>query len=334
MKILRTFPAVTNGPTAAPCALAIGNFDGVHRGHQALLQELVQTAQAKGLVPAVLTFEPHPRDFFASQKSSSPEAERTPRIQPLRDKLLALAACGVQATFVLRFDPAMASQPAERFVRQVLAGALQVRHLVLGDDFRFGAGRAGDVALLRRLGAELDFAVQTLADVDDGGRRISSTALRTALLAGDMAQAQTLLGQPYALDGRVRHGQKLGRTLGFPTLNQRLALRPPGTPTAARGIFVSRVHQLVPGQPQRVLAGVSSLGTRPTLGEGLEPWLETHVLDWPRELGPEGGYGRHIRVELLAHLHFERRYAGLAELQAGIAADLEDARRWHAEHPV
>lgn len=321
MRILRGLhhPRALPGPG---CALTIGNFDGVHRGHQAMLALLNNEARHRGLRSCVMTFEPHPRDYFA-HKAGAPDKAPT-RIATLRDKLGELARCGVDDVVVLRFDEQLASLPAEDFIRQMLRERLNARYVLVGDDFRFGARRAGDYALLDAAGARQGFDVARMMSYEVHGLRVSSSAVREALAGGDMARAAMLLGRPYAISGHVVHGKKLGRELGFRTLNLRFPFKRP----AAHGIFVVKVH----GLGGAVLPGVASLGVRPTVEDAGRVLLETHCLDWPEELGPEAGYGELISVELLHKLHDERRYDSLGALQAGIAQDEADARAWLAGH--
>ena len=305
---------------ARACALTIGNFDGVHRGHQAMLALLANEARHRGVASCVLTFEPHPRDFFAA-RASRPEIAPT-RVTTLRDKLAELERCGIDQTVVLRFDARLSAMAPEAFIERVVQRGLGARYVLVGDDFRFGAQRAGDYALLDAAGEARGFDVARMQSYEVHGHRVSSSAVREALAQGDMERTAALLGRPYAVSGHVLHGKKLGRDLGFATLNLRFAHARP----AAMGIFVVRVHGLGPA----ALPGVASLGVRPTLDDGGRVLLETHVLDWPAALGSEGGYGRVVRVELLAKLHDERRYDGIEALRAGIAADVADARRWFA----
>ena len=311
------------GPQGRPllpggCALTIGNFDGVHRGHQAMLALLVNEARHRGLPSCVLTFEPHPRDFFAA-RSGRPELAPA-RIATLRDKLAELQRCGVDHVVVARFDERFAAQPPQAFIDDLLQRGLNARFVLVGDDFRFGAQRAGTYALLDEAGAAQGFDVARMNSVEVHGLRVSSSAVRQALAEGDMKQAAQLLGRPYSISGHVVHGAKLGRTLGFRTLNLRFAHAKP----AAMGIFVVQVHGLTP-QP---LPGVASLGVRPTVEDAGRVLLETHCLQWP--LTTDAGYGQLLRVDLLHKLHDERKYAGLAELTAGIAQDEADARAWFA----
>ncbi|HMR69815.1 MAG TPA: bifunctional riboflavin kinase/FAD synthetase [Rubrivivax sp.] len=318
MKILRGL----HGPApAGPCALTIGSFDGVHRGHQAMLALLASEARHRGLPACVMTFEPHPREFFHAHRGGAPPP---PRIATQRDKLAELARCGVDLVALLRFDERLASLPALDFVDRILCRRLQARYVLVGDDFRFGARRAGDYALLDSAGARCGFDVARMQSYEVHGLRVSSSAVRDALAAGDMRRTAELLGRPYAISGRVLHGRKLGRDLGFRTLNLRFGHPRP----AAKGIFVARVQ----GLAAAALPAVCSLGVRPAVEADGRVLLETHVLDWPGSLGVEGGYGRLITVELLHKLHDERAYPSLDALREGIARDVRDARDWFAAH--
>jgi riboflavin kinase/FMN adenylyltransferase len=314
---------------APACALTIGNFDGVHRGHQAMLALLHNEARHRGVPSCVMTFEPHPRDFFA-ERFQQPELAPA-RIASLRDKLNELRACGVEQCVVLPFNHGFASQQPEAFIQDVLCQGLGVKYVLVGDDFRFGAKRAGDYAMLNAAGARLGFDVARMNSYEisnpfgqAGGLRVSSSAVRDALARGAMQEAAQLLGRPYAISGHVVHGRKLGRELNCRTLNLRFSHWKP----AASGIFVVRVH----GLGDTALTGVANLGIRPSLDandvNGGRVLLETHCLDWPAQLGAEGGYGKIIRVELLHKLHDERTYDGLEALQQGIRQDCEDARAW------
>ena len=305
------------GPSQGPCALTIGSFDGVHQGHQAMLALLTREARERGLPACVLTFEPHPRDFFFARRGG-PAAPA--RIGTLRDKIVELARCGVDRVVVLRFDEALSGLSPQDFIDRVLRQGLDTRYVLVGDDFRFGARRAGDHALLEAAGARDGFDVARMHSHEVHGLRVSSSAVREALADGDLAGAAELLGRPYAISGRVTHGRKLGRELGFRTLNLRFDHPRP----AAMGIFVARVH----GLGESPLAGVASLGVRPAVEDAGRVLLETHVLQWPGDLPLEGGYGRCIRIELLHKLHDERPYPSLQALQAGIDQDVRDAQAW------
>jgi riboflavin kinase / FMN adenylyltransferase len=313
----------TGHPQIAPaCALTIGNFDGVHRGHQAMLALLRSEAQHRGLPSCVLTFEPHPRDYFA-QAAGKPDLAPA-RIATLRDKLAELDRCGIHQAVVLRFDAHFAAQSPQAFIDDVLVQGLGARYCLVGDDFRFGAKRAGDYAMLDAAGQARGFDVARMNSYEVRGLRVSSSAVRAALAAGDMGQAAALLGRPYSISGHVLHGRKLGRELGFPTLNLAFAHPKP----AAMGIFVVRVN----GLAATPLRGVASLGVRPTVEEAGRVLLETHCFDWPASLGADGGYGRCIQVELLHKLHDELRYDGLEALRAGIARDEAAALDWFKQH--
>ena len=315
---MRVFRGLHHPGIADACALTIGNFDGVHRGHQAMLALLTNEARHRGVPSCVLTFEPHPRDFFAA-RAGTPEAVPR-RVCTLRDKLSELERCGIDQAVVMRFNAALAALSPQAFIDDVLVRGLGARCVLVGDDFRFGARRAGDYALLDTAGAAAGFDVARMMSYEVHGLRVSSSAVRDALAAGDMARAATLLGRPYSISGHVLHGRKLGREIGTPTLNLRFGHRRP----AAQGIFVVRVH----GLDAAPLPGVASLGVRPTIEHGGEQRLEVYCLHWPAALGRDGAYGRCVKVELLHKLHDERAYASLDALRAGIAQDVADASAW------
>jgi riboflavin kinase/FMN adenylyltransferase len=321
MQIFRGFHHAALAPA---CALTIGNFDGVHRGHQAMLALLRSEARHRGVPSCVMTFEPHPRDFFAGLQSNPALAPA--RIANLRDKLEELRACGIDQCVVLPFNQAVASQQPQAFVDEVLLKGLGVRYLLVGDDFRFGARRAGDYEMLVQAGREQGFDVARMNSYELDGLRVSSSEVRAALARGDLEATGHLLGRPYAISGHVVHGRRLGRELNCRTLNVRFQHWKP----AASGIFVARVH----GLQATPLPGVANLGVRPSLDasdvNGGRVLLETHCLDWPASLGAEGGYGKIVRVELLHKLHDELKYDGLDALQQGIARDCEAARLWFA----
>ena len=315
---MRVFRGFHHPGLAEACALTIGNFDGVHRGHQAMLALLNSEARHRGVPSCVLTFEPHPRDYFA--RLAGQPALAPARIATLRDKLSELQRCGVQQAVVLRFDARLAALSPDDFIHQVLLRSLRARYVLVGDDFRFGARRAGDYAMLDAAGDAHGFDVARMLSYEVHGLRVSSSAVREALAAGDMPRAAALLGRPYAISGHVVHGRKLGRTLGFRTLNLRFGHAKP----AAMGIFVVEVH----GLGSRPLPGVASLGVRPTVEDAGRVLLEVHCLHWPETLGIEGGYGRCLRVELLHKLHDELRYESLEALREGIHRDTAAARAW------
>src|SRR3954465_13785628 len=245
------------------CALTIGNFDGVHRGHRALIERVCAKARELELTSCVLTFEPHPREFFDPQAAPA-------RLTRLRDKLELIDALGVERVHVARFDRRLASMPAQRFVEEVLVKGLATRSLLVGRDFRFGARRAGDFRALEAEGGRHGFEVESMADVVFDATRVSSSAVRAALAAGEIASAERLLGHPYTISGRVAHGAKLGRSLGFPTANIVLRRPPP-----LSGLFVVEVDGLGPG--------VASVGRPPTVNPVPLPLLEVHLFDWERD---------------------------------------------------
>lgn len=334
MKVFRGFH---HPGLAEACALTIGNFDGVHRGHQAMLALLRNEAAHRGLPSCVLTFEPHPRDYFAAVHHK-PELAPA-RIATLRDKLSELGRCGVDQVVVMPFNAAFAALSPQAFIDEVLLQGVRARYVLVGDDFCFGAKRAGDYALLDQEGARQGFDVARMNSYEVHGLRVSSSAVREALQVGDMARTATLLGRPFAISGHVVHGRKLGRALGasrdgaddgFRTLNLRFHHWKP----AASGIFAVHVHGLTP-EP---LPGVANLGVRPSLDpndvNGGRVLLETHCLDWPAHLGAEGAYGKIIRVDLLHKLHDELKYDGLEALTAGIAKDCAEARAYFASTPT
>lgn len=312
MKVFRGLP---NSQSRAPCALTIGNFDGVHRGHQALLAEVREAAARLGTESAVMTFEPHPREFFA-QVNGRPETAPA-RIANLRDKLQSLSDAGIDRVVVEHFNARFAALSPKEFIEDVLVGGLHVKWLMVGEDFRFGARRAGDIAMLTEAGKRHGFTVQTLPTIVENGLRISSSAIRAALAAGDLAQAKQLLGHAYAISGHVIHGAKLGRNLGFPTMNLRVAHKRP----ALSGIFVVQVHGLT--DSPLPLPGVASLGVRPTVDDNGRVLLETFVFDYAGN-----AYGKMIRVEFLHKLRDEEKYVDLPTLTAAINADADNARAW------
>ncbi|MBK6852267.1 MAG: bifunctional riboflavin kinase/FAD synthetase [Burkholderiales bacterium] len=338
MQVFRGF----HHPGIAPaCALTIGNFDGVHRGHQAMLALLINEARHRGLPSCVLSFEPHPRDYFAAL-AGKPELAPL-RIASLRDKLQELERCGVDQVVLLRFDRTLASLAPDAFITEVLQQGLGARYVLVGDDFRFGAKRAGDYAMLDSVGGSLGIDVARMMSYEVHGLRVSSSAVREALALGEMERVAALLGRPYSISGHVLHGRKLGRQLGassegaddgFRTLNLRFNHPRP----AASGIYAVQVHGLMTGGEGQLadepLAGVASLGVRPTVEDAGRVLLETHLFDWPASLGREGGYAKLLRVELLHKLRDEARYDGLEALTVAIRQDLDNARRWFANRPA
>ena len=286
--------------------LTIGNFDGVHRGHRALLAELTAKARELALPATVLTFEPHPRELFAPDQAPA-------RLASLRDKLELLAACGVDRVHVCGFNRKLAALTAAQFVENILVRGLSVRHLIVGDDFRFGKGRGGDFVLLQQMGQQHRFVVEAMHTVDFGGLRVSSSAVRDALADGNLEHAEELLGRSFVIAGRVMHGEKIGRTLGFPTAN--IQVKRKRLPLS--GVFAVTVS----GIAADPLPGAASIGVRPTLAEGLKPVLEVHLLDFDRDI-----YGSHVDVNFLHKLRDEAKYDSLDALKAQIARDVAAVR--------
>lgn len=315
MKVFRGLP---NAAARAPCALTIGNFDGVHRGHQALLARVRAAADRLGLESAVMTFEPHPREFFAHKMGDLSKAP--PRIANLRDKLQALENNGVDRVIVEHFCDAFAGQSPQAFVEKVLVEGLHVKWLMVGDDFCYGARRAGNVALLAEAGKQYGFEVEVLPTVRNGETRISSSAVRSALSEGDFPHAQALLGHPYSISGHVIHGAKLGRDIGFPTLNLRVPHRP-----ALSGIFIVQVH----GLGSQPLPAVASLGVRPTVEDAGRVLLEVHVFDFAQNC-----YGKVVRVEFLQKIRDEEKFIDLPTLVKAIERDAGQARAFFAANAV
>lgn len=324
MRVFRGFTP----PADAEAVITIGNFDGMHQGHQALLRQLRAEAQSRGLHAAVLTFTPHPREFFA-RKAGGAGATIPARLHTLREKLEALAAAGIDETRVCRFDDAFANLSPEDFVRKVLVEAMRAKHVIIGDDFRFGARRAGDFALLESLGERYGFTVSSLDSQCLDGERVSSSQVRAALGAGDLQRAEWLLGYPYAMEGRVVHGRQLGRTIGVPTANVQIR----HDPLPLRGVFVVDValdetRDAVP-QANRRYAGVANLGYRPTLGGDTRPLLEVHLFDYEGDL-----YGAHLDVRFLAKLRDEMTFTDFNALTTQIQQDLQQARRFFEQYPL
>ncbi|HHQ41733.1 MAG TPA: bifunctional riboflavin kinase/FAD synthetase [Chromatiales bacterium] len=296
-------------PRHRGCVATIGNFDGVHLGHQAVLGQLAEKAEQLGLPTTVVTFEPHPQEWFFPDRAP-------PRLTRLREKLTALRRYSVDRVLVLRFDARLAAMEAAAFVERILVDGLGVRHLVVGDDFRFGRNRAGDFAFLRAMGARHGFDVVAMHSFRIDGARVSSTRIREALAAGDMDTAEKLLGRPYRMCGRVAHGDRRGRDIGFPTANLHLHRRA----SPVLGVFAVEVFG-VPGEP---VPGVANVGVRPTV-DGTRALLEVHLLDFEGDL-----YGRYVQVDFLHKLRDERRFASFEALRAQIRRDVEAARAWFA----
>jgi len=290
-----------------PVALTIGNFDGVHLGHRALLTRLLDAAITRGIASAVVIFEPHPREFFTPDQAPA-------RLTSLREKLELLAELGIDRVYICRFNQNFAQMSASNFI-YALHQKLSVKYVLIGDDFRFGSGRSGDFALMEKIAGQEDFKVEAMHSVLFDGLRVSSTAVRAALAAGHLRAATRYLGRPYSISGRVVHGDKIGRKIGFPTANVQVKHnRPP-----LNGIFVVRVT----GDHFSPQLGAASLGVRPTVHDDGRVVLEIHLLDFSREI-----YGQHLRVEFLHKLRDEEKYPDLTSLTKQIALDVENTRNW------
>ena len=287
------------------CVATIGNFDGVHLGHQAVLGQLAEKADELSLPSLVITFEPQPQEFFAPEKAN-------PRLTRLREKLKALPRYGVDRVLCLQFNQALASLPPEEFINRILIDGLGVRYLVVGDDFRFGKGRAGDFAMLQKAGEQHGFPVVNMHTFNIEGERVSSTRVREALAKGDLDEAEKLIGRPYRMCGRVAHGDKRGRTIGFPTANIHLHRKV----TPVEGVFAVEMFG-IEGEP---VEGVANVGTRPTV-DGTRSLLEVHLFDFDQDI-----YGQYIHVNFVHKLRDEERFDSFEELKKQILQDADDAR--------
>ena len=286
------------------CAATIGNFDGVHLGHQAVIEQLVRVGRTLGLPTVLITFEPKPREFFAGRKAPA-------RLTRFREKMYALMDTPLERVFCLRFNRSLASLSPQNFVEDVLVNGLEIRQLIVGDDFRFGRNAEGDVDFLREAGIRYSFQVTQTDTFCVDGHRVSSSRIRSALANGNLDQAARLLGRPYSMDGRVAQGDRIGRTIGFATAN--ILLRRLVSPLS--GVYAVQVH----GVAEKPLPGVANVGTRPTVG-GTESQLEVHILDFKGDI-----YGRHVKVDFLHHLRSERQFESLDALRSQIQQDTREA---------
>lgn len=287
------------------CVATIGNFDGVHLGHQKMMRALSEKGRELKLPVVVVTFEPHPKDFFVPQFAPS-------RICRLRDKLVFLRDCGIDYAYLIRFNSVVAHMKADEFINDILVDGLGVKYLVVGDDFRFGAAREGDFDLLVSQGKEKGFAVSRMPTYPLDGSRVSSSRIRASLMENDIGYAAKLLGREYSISGRVRHGKKIGRELNFPTANIGL----PQMPFPLNGVYFVRVY----GLDNKVLPAVANVGCRPTVDGGLTV-LEVHVLEFDEEI-----YGRYIRVGFLHFLREEKKFDSIDELREQIEQDVAQSK--------
>ena len=297
MQVFRHIPQ----QKCAPLALAIGNFDGMHLGHQALLVRLAETSKAKNLTPAVMTFEPHPREFFAPQNAPT-------MLTTLREKLEYFAEANIEKVFICAFNQKFAQITAQDFMQNILHEKLNANTILVGEDFKFGAKRQGSVDDFR----EHNFDLITLPEVSVGQHRVSSTMVRNALAAGDLAQATTLLGRPYSISGKVVHGAQRGRQLGFPTANVYMRHERP----ALTGVYTVKLSV---GQLDGLNA-VANLGVRPTIAGVPKLLLEVHVIDYAGDL-----YGKHVHVQFLQKLREEMKFESLDALKTQIRRDVAEA---------
>ena len=315
IRIIRHLPCPNPLP---PCALTIGNFDGVHRGHQAMLAKAVQAAEHRSLIPSAMTFEPHPKSYFA-RLLGKPEIAPL-RINGFRDRIQGITRAGIEQIALLRFNQAMARMSPDAFVRDLLMGYLNVRWLIVGADFRYGHSRAGNTETLRQASEQYGFEFEILQDVrDHSGDRVSSSNLRLALACADMQAARNLIGRPYQISGHVLHGQKLGRTLGFPTMNVRV----PANCAIRFGIYVVQVRGLGP----TAMPGIASLGVRPTVANSKDVLLETHLID-----ANVDAYGKLVEIDILQHVRDEEKFPDLPTLTAAMQNDRQRAVEYFAQH--
>jgi riboflavin kinase/FMN adenylyltransferase len=289
------------------CVATIGNFDGVHRGHRKILEQVIAEARRRGQKSAVMLFEPQPPEYFAPEKAP-------PRLMALRDKLRALRELGVDQVLCARFDERFRAQSAREFVSDLLVDGLGIHYLVVGDDFRFGNDRAGDFNYLVKAGGEFGFEVTDTPTCEQEGERVSSTRIRQALAVGDLDQAAALLGRPYMISGRVQHGDRIGRTIGVPTAN----LKPGHPRMAVSGVYAVTVS----GAGLKEAPAVANVGNRPTVG-GTESRLEVHVLDFDGDL-----YEKHLDVHFRHFIRPEEKYDGLEALKTAIQRDMDQARHY------
>jgi riboflavin kinase/FMN adenylyltransferase len=289
------------------CVATIGNFDGVHLGHQSVIGELAEEGQDLGLPTLVMTFEPQPMEVFRPEQSPA-------RLTRLREKLRALSRFAVDRVLCVRFNQQFASLSAADFVEKILVNGLGIKHLVVGDDFQYGKGRQGNLESLKAAGDQHGFKVANMRTFNIEGQRVSSTRIRDALASGDLAMAEKLLGRPYRMCGRVAHGDKIGRTLGIPTANIHLHRNV----SPVQGIYVVEVY----GIDSRPRQGVASVGTRPTVG-GTRALLEIYLLDFDENI-----YGRHLNVDFLHKLRNEEKFDSMEILKERILDDINNTRLW------
>lgn len=303
--------------SAAPSAITIGNFDGVHAGHAVVLKRLVALANERELTPTVVTFSPNPKAYFAQMRG----APAPTQIMPLRDKVVAMKALGIAQVVVLPFYAHLASMPAEEFVRHILHETLHAKLLMVGDDFRFGAQRKGDFALLHTMQSQYDYALENLHSVEQNGTRISSSAIRQHLARGDISEAAQLLGHPLTLSGHIIHGEKLGRTIGVPTINIKMPEQ-----LASQGVYAASVRLV--SAPETVIHGAASIGIRPSVKTNGQCWCEVNLFDFNQEV-----YGQIACVTLHQKIRDEAKFDDFDELLKVIHNDIALCRDYFSAHP-
>ena len=307
MEFIRNFSQLR--PRHQGCVATIGNFDGVHLGHQAVLQQLATKAKALQLPTVVIIFEPQPQEFF----TKADKADKVPpRLTRLREKLMAMRHYGVDKVFCLHFNNKLAALSAQAFIQEILIDGLGIKHLVIGDDFSFGQKRQGNFTMLKEAGKQNGFTVESQNTFILGKERVSSTRVRQALMQGELSTARELLGRPYSMYGRVRHGQKMGRTIGFPTAN--IFIHRQVSPL--NGVFAVTLH----GVTEKPLAGVANLGTRPTI-DGVRFLLEVHLFNFDKTI-----YGHYVEVEFIRKIRNEQKFSSFDALKAQIKKDVESAK--------
>lgn len=307
MKLFRE----TKGMVPCARAVTIGNFDGAHLGHQQLIEQLKNKSKELNVRTCLITFEPQPNEFFTHSVTPA-------RLTRFREKFLALERCNLDEMLCLRFNQDLASLPPEEFVKTILMKGLQAKYILVGDDFRFGYRRQGDIRLLKQLGLEYGFEAEAMDTVLVNQERVSSSRIRAALACGELNLAKTLLGRPFTMSGKVAHGNKLGKALGFPTANIHLNRRA----VPINGIFAVKIH----GLSDLVLLGVANVGNRPAVGGG-KTLLEVYIFDFSNEI-----YGKHITVEFVHKLRDEENYTSLELLKAQIAKDVQAAKEYFSKH--
>ncbi len=305
MQVIRGFHNLR--PEHRGCVATIGNFDGAHLGHQAVFKHLQREAARLGVPATVISFEPHPLEFFCPQAAPA-------RLTRLREKLSVLEQAGIQRVMLLEFNTKLSAMTADEFIQQALITGLGIRYLLVGDDFRFGQGRVGDIKLLRKAGVQHGFGVDSMDTVMVGDERISSTRIREALARGDLALAGCCLGRPYRICGRVVYGDQRGRSIGFPTAN--IGLHRKATPL--HGVFAVQAH----GLGDQPVPGVANIGNQPTVEGDRRYLLEVHLFDFSQEI-----YGRHLEVEFCKRLRDEKRFDSFEQLRKQIERDAHAARK-------